>query len=103
MGKSAVTCGSCSAEVDISRAGTADGRPRFAPEIDRAGDTVSGFVLEERIGALLPCPVLRDHRFELLARAEVLAKRVERLALPVHRGERELGAALISFYCESDS
>ena len=51
VGKSAVTCNTCSAEVDISRAGTADGRPRFAPEIDRAGDTVSGFVLEERIGA----------------------------------------------------
>lgn len=51
-GKAAVlTCNSCSAEVDVSRAGTADGRPRFAPEVDRAGDTVSGFVLEARIGA----------------------------------------------------
>ena len=52
-GKAGVlTCGACSAEVDVSRAGTADGRPRFAPEVDRAGDTVSGFVLEERIGRL---------------------------------------------------
>lgn len=51
-GRAAVlTCERCSAEVDVSRAGTAAGRPRFVPEIDRSGDTVSGFVLEERIGA----------------------------------------------------
>lgn len=46
-----LTCSHCSAEVDVSRAGTAAGRPRFVPEIDRSGDTVSGFVLEQRIGA----------------------------------------------------
>lgn len=51
-GRAAVlTCERCSAEVDVSRAGTAAGRPRFVPELDRSGDTVSGFVLEERIGA----------------------------------------------------
>ena len=51
-GRAAVlTCDRCSAEVDVSRAGTAAGRPRFVPEIDRSGDTVGGFVLEGRIGA----------------------------------------------------
>src|SRR6476620_854672 len=46
-----LTCGSCSAEVDVSRAGTAAGRPRFVPEIDRTGDVVGGWTLEARIGA----------------------------------------------------
>lgn len=51
-GKAGVlTCGSCWAEVDVSRAGTAAGRPRFVPEIDRTGDVVGGYTLEARIGA----------------------------------------------------
>lgn len=45
-----LTCGACSAEVDVSRAGTAAGRPRFVPEIDRSGDVVAGWTLQERIG-----------------------------------------------------
>ena len=46
-----LTCSHCSAEVDVSRAGTAAGRPRFVPELDRTGDVVAGYKLEERIGA----------------------------------------------------
>lgn len=46
-----LTCSHCSAEVDVSRAGTAAGRPRFVPEVDRTGDVVAGYRLEERIGA----------------------------------------------------
>src|SRR5262245_50255954 len=46
-----LTCERCAAEVDVSRAGTGAGRPRFLPEIDRAGEIVGGFKLLERIGA----------------------------------------------------
>lgn len=46
-----LTCGACSAEVDVSRAGTAAGRPRFVPEIDRTGDTLGSYRLEARVGA----------------------------------------------------
>src|SRR3954469_17816518 len=49
-GRAVLTCDRCSAEVDISRAGTAAGRPRFVPEIDRSGDTIGGWTLEARIG-----------------------------------------------------
>ena len=38
-----VTCSSCAAEVDVTRAGTLAGRPRFVPEIDRAGTEVGGY------------------------------------------------------------
>lgn len=44
-----VSCPVCSAEVDVTRAGTIAGRPRFVPEIDRSGTTVGGY----RIGARL--------------------------------------------------
>src|SRR5436190_24074724 len=45
-----LTCGQCAAEVDVSRAGTGVGRPRFLPEIDRTGQIVGGIRLEARIG-----------------------------------------------------
>ncbi len=48
---SVVTCSACSAEVDLSRAGTAAGRPRFVPEADRTGSVVGGFTLDRRVGA----------------------------------------------------
>src|SRR3954469_24216572 len=46
-----LTCARCAAEVDVSRAGTGAGRPRFLPEIDRTGEVVGSFRLAERIGA----------------------------------------------------
>jgi serine/threonine protein kinase len=46
-----LTCERCAAEVDVSRAGTGAGRPRFLPEIDRTGEVVGSFRLAERIGA----------------------------------------------------
>src|SRR5262245_35754741 len=46
-----LTCEHCAAEVDVSRAGTGAGRPRFLPEIDRTGEVAGGFRLVERIGA----------------------------------------------------
>jgi serine/threonine protein kinase len=45
-----LTCGQCAAEVDVSRAGTGVGRPRFLPEVDRTGQVVGGIQLEARIG-----------------------------------------------------
>jgi serine/threonine protein kinase len=45
-----VTCSSCAAEVDVTRAGTLAGRPRFVPEIDRAGTEVGGYRVETRLG-----------------------------------------------------
>jgi hypothetical protein len=45
-----VTCGTCSAEVDVTRAGTISGRPRFVPEIDRTGTNVGGYRIEARLG-----------------------------------------------------
>jgi serine/threonine protein kinase len=45
-----VTCSNCSAEVDVSRAGTISGRPRFVPEIDRTGTEVGGYRIEARLG-----------------------------------------------------
>jgi len=46
-----VTCSSCAAEVDVTRAGTLAGRPRFVPEIDRAGSDVGGYRVEARLGS----------------------------------------------------
>jgi serine/threonine protein kinase len=46
-----VTCSSCAAEVDVTRAGTLAGRPRFVPEIDRAGTEVGGYRVETRLGS----------------------------------------------------
>jgi serine/threonine-protein kinase len=46
-----VACPGCAAEVDVSRAGTAVGRPRFVPELDRTGSTVGGYRLERRLGS----------------------------------------------------
>lgn len=46
-----ITCSHCSAEIDLTRASTAAGRPRFVPEIDRAGDEVGGRRIGKRIGA----------------------------------------------------
>jgi len=45
-----VTCSSCAAEVDVTRAGTLAGRPRFVPEIDRSGSEVGGYRVEVRLG-----------------------------------------------------
>jgi serine/threonine protein kinase len=45
-----VTCSTCAAEVDVTRAGTISGRPRFVPEIDRTGSDVDGYHIESRIG-----------------------------------------------------
>jgi hypothetical protein len=45
-----VTCSTCAAEVDVTRAGTISGRPRFVPEIDRTGTEVGGFRIESRLG-----------------------------------------------------
>jgi hypothetical protein len=45
-----VTCSTCSAEVDVTRAGTISGRPRFVPEIDRTGSDVGGHHIEARLG-----------------------------------------------------
>src|SRR5258708_40059396 len=45
-----LTCGQCAAEVDVWRAGTGAGRPRFLAEIDRTGQIVGGIRLEARIG-----------------------------------------------------
>jgi serine/threonine protein kinase len=50
-GPAVLACPSCQAEVDLSRASTAAGRPRFVPEPDRAGEVVGGYRLEERLGA----------------------------------------------------
>ena len=45
-----VTCATCAAEVDVTRAGTISGRPRFVPEIDRTGTEVGGYRIEARLG-----------------------------------------------------
>jgi serine/threonine protein kinase len=45
-----VRCSTCAAEVDVTRAGTISGRPRFVPEIDRAGTDVGGFRIDARLG-----------------------------------------------------
>jgi serine/threonine protein kinase len=45
-----VTCTTCAAEVDVTRAGTISGRPRFVPEIDRTGTDVGGYRIEARLG-----------------------------------------------------
>jgi serine/threonine protein kinase len=46
-----VSCVACAAEVDLARAGTAAGRPRFVPEADRTGQPVGNYFLLGRIGA----------------------------------------------------
>jgi len=48
-GAAVVSCPGCSAEVDVTRAGTIAGRPRFVPEIDRTGTTVSGYLIAARL------------------------------------------------------
>jgi hypothetical protein len=50
-GGAGLACPRCSAEIDLSRAGTAAGRPRFVPELDRSGQLVGGFRVGVRIGA----------------------------------------------------
>jgi hypothetical protein len=45
-----VTCAECGAEVDLTRAATAAGRPRFVPEPDRSGREVGGYKLGARLG-----------------------------------------------------
>ena len=44
-----VSCPGCSAEVDVTRAGTVAGKPRFVPEVDRTGTTVSGYRITARL------------------------------------------------------
>jgi serine/threonine protein kinase len=44
-----VTCPGCAAEVDVTRAGTVAGKPRFVPEIDRTGTTVGGYRVTARL------------------------------------------------------
>jgi len=50
VGDPVVTCPACAAEVDVSRAGTQAGRPRFVPEIDRTNSELGGYRLEALIG-----------------------------------------------------
>jgi serine/threonine protein kinase len=45
-----VTCPVCAAEIDLSRAGTAVGRPRYVPEPDRSGRAVAGYQVGARLG-----------------------------------------------------
>jgi serine/threonine protein kinase len=45
-----VTCPICAAEIDLSRAGTAVGRPRYVPEPDRSGRVVAGYQIGARLG-----------------------------------------------------
>ncbi|HXU05542.1 MAG TPA: serine/threonine-protein kinase [Polyangia bacterium] len=45
-----VACATCAAEVDVTRAGTISGRPRFVPELDRTGTDVGGYRIESRLG-----------------------------------------------------
>jgi eukaryotic-like serine/threonine-protein kinase len=49
-GAEVVICPACAVEVDVTRAGTLAGRPRFVPEIDRTGTVVRGYQVEARIG-----------------------------------------------------
>ena len=56
-----VTCPACAAEVDVSRAGTQAGGPRFVPGIDRTNTVLGGYRVEALIGGggwhgLLPRP-----------------------------------------------
>ena len=44
-----VSCPGCSAEVDVTRAGTIAGKPRFVPEVDRTGTTVGGYRIDARL------------------------------------------------------
>ena len=44
-----VSCPGCSAEVDVTRAGTVAGKPRFVPEIDRSGTAVGGYQIAARL------------------------------------------------------
>ena len=46
-----VACPRCALQVDVTAIGTVAGKPRFVPEIDRAGQTVGGFRVEGRLGA----------------------------------------------------
>jgi hypothetical protein len=46
-----VACPRCGREVDVAAIGTVAGQPRFAPEVDRAGQTVGGFRVGARLGA----------------------------------------------------
>jgi serine/threonine-protein kinase len=50
VAEAVVICATCSAEVDVTRAGTIAGRPRFVPEIDRAGTGVGGYRIGSRLG-----------------------------------------------------
>jgi serine/threonine protein kinase len=45
-----VICPTCEAEIDLSRAGTAVGRPRYVPEPDRSGRAVGAYELGARLG-----------------------------------------------------
>jgi serine/threonine protein kinase len=49
-GTPVVTCPACAAEIDLSRAGTAVGRPRYVPEPDRSGRDVAGYQVGARLG-----------------------------------------------------
>jgi serine/threonine protein kinase len=49
-GTPVVTCPACAAEIDLSRAGTAVGRPRYVPEPDRSGRAVGGYQIGTRLG-----------------------------------------------------
>jgi len=46
-----VACPRCALQVNVTAIGTVAGPPRFAPEIDRTGQTVGGFRVEARLGA----------------------------------------------------
>ena len=46
-----MACPRCALQVDVTAIGTVAGKPRFVPEIDRAGQTVGGYRVEARLGA----------------------------------------------------
>lgn len=46
-----VACPRCALRVDVTALGTVAGQSRFAPEVDRTGQTVGGFRVEARLGA----------------------------------------------------
>ena len=64
-GQTAVSCGGCALEVDLSRLGTIiAGRPRFVPERDRSGTVVAGWRVTGFLGAGWMGQVYRAERAE---------------------------------------